>query len=146
MNKLTLKEQQFIKITAKTLNPTQAVRETYQLGKNGGSKTKEQKSNTASIIASENLRKPHIIKGLREEMEEQGVNNKLITSITKRNLEQNKNLPASNQIIDMYNKIKGNYTPEVKVNVNVNPANIDKLIEAKINEYKQLQAEDRVIE
>lgn len=137
MKKLTLKEKQFIKITAQTLNPTQAVRETYQLGKNGGSKTKELKNNTISVIASENLRKPHIRKGLQELLEEK-INKDKRTELISRNAEQDINLPASNQALDMINKMTGAYTPQVKVNINVNPANIDKLLNDKIDEYKQL--------
>ena len=139
-NTLTLKQQAFIKETAKTLNPTEAVRRVYQLGKNGGSKDKEHKNLTARVIATENLSKPNIIRGIREELEEQGVNNNLISKITKRNIIQNKNLPASNQTLDMVNKIKGNYQPQVKINININPENIDKLLSDKIDEYRQLQA------
>ncbi len=137
MQHLTLKENKFIKITAKTLNPTQAVRETYQLGKNGGSKTKEQKDNTASIIAYENLRKPHIRKGLQELLDEKICKDKR-TQLIQRNAEQDKNLPASNQALDMINKMTGAYTPQIKVNIDISPANIDKLIQDKIGELKVL--------
>lgn len=137
---MTLKEKQFVKITAKTLNPTQAVRETYQLGKNGGSKTKELMNTTARQIAHENLTKPHIKKALREELQDKMDNDKR-SMLISRNAEQSKNLPASNQALDMLNKIHGDYTPETRVNINMNPENINKLIDAKFNELKQLQAQ-----
>jgi len=138
---MTLQEKKFIKITAQTLNPAEAVRRTYNLGSKGGSKDKKHKDNTTYAMASENLSKPHIIKALREEMEEKGVDNELIVKITKRNLKQKDNIPASNQIIDMYHKIKGNYKEPVRVNINVSPDNINKLIDSKLNELKQLQSQ-----
>ena len=61
---MTLKERAFIKETAKTLNPTEAVRKVYNIGSKGGSKTKALASNTASVIAKENLTKPHIRKAM----------------------------------------------------------------------------------
>jgi len=134
---MTLKEKQFVKITAQTLNPTQAVRETYQLGKNGGSKEKKQREQTARAIASENLTKPHIRKGLQELLEEK-IDKDKRTQLISRNASQDINLPASNQALDMINKMTGAYTPQVKVNININPANIDKLLTDKVNEYKQL--------
>ena len=137
---MTLKEKQFVKITAQTLNPTQAVRETYQLGKNGGSKEKKQREQTARAIASENLTKPHIRKGLQELLEEK-IDKDKRTQLISRNASQDINLPASNQALDMINKMTGAYTPQVKVNININPANIDKIIDSKLNELKQLQSQ-----
>lgn len=136
---MTLKEQQFVKITAKTLNPYQAVKETYQIGKNGGSKTKIQRIKTISAIAKENLEKPRLQRALAEEMEAQGIDNTLITSITKRNLTQGINIPASNQVLDIIHKLKGSYAPEKKITMNINPDNIDKLIEERLIELKALK-------
>jgi len=142
---MTLKEKQFIKITAQTLNPAEGVRRAYDLGAKGGLKDKKHKDNTTYVMAKENLSKPHIQKGLREEMEDKGVDNTLITNITKRNLKQNKNIPASNQIIDIYHKIKGNYAPEKKITMNITPDNVNKLIDAKLNELRQLQEKSPAI-
>ncbi len=139
MKKLTLKEKQFVKITAQTLNPTQAVRETYQIGKNGGSKDKKHKNNTIVQIARENLTKPHIVKSLQEAMEEKGIDNELIISITKRNLQQDSNIPASNQVLDMIHKLKGNYAPDRRVNINITPDNIDNLLNERIREVEALR-------
>lgn len=139
MNKLTLKEKQFIKITAQTLNPSQAVRETYNIGSKGGSKTKKQKIITISNIARNKLKKVEIQRSLQEEMENKGIDNELITVITKRNLKQDKNIPASNQVLDMYHKLKGNYAPEKRVNISITPDNINNRLKELEYELKQLQ-------
>ena len=139
--KLTLKEKKFVKITAKTLSPAQAVRETYNIGSKGGVKDKQHRDNTVYAIASENLTKPHIKKSLEEAMQEKGIDNELIVSITNRNLKQDKNIPASNQVLDMIHKIKGNYALEKRVNLNINQMNIDNKIKDLQDELKQLQQE-----
>lgn len=136
---LTLKEKQFIRITAKTLNPYKAAKLTYELGTRGGSKTKNQKINTISNIARNKLNKIEIQRGLQEEMEAQGIDNTLITAITKRNLTQDNNIPASNQVLDIIHKLKGSYAPEKKITMNINPDNIDKLIEERLIELKALK-------
>ena len=84
---MTLKEQAFITETAKTLNPTKAVEKVYNIGSKGGSKTKAQASNTASVIAKENLTKPHIKKAMDSivnqlEIERQRAISKLKTKIS----------------------------------------------------------------
>jgi hypothetical protein len=66
MRKLTEKQKGFIKDVIRTKNPAEAVRRNYKLGNLGGSKTPEHLQNTASSIAYENLRKPHIIKILED--------------------------------------------------------------------------------
>lgn len=139
-NKLTLKQKAFIKETARTLNPTDAVRKVYQLGKNGGSKKKELKNNTANSIAYENLRKPDIQRGFKELLKNKLDDNER-TRLLTRNAKQDKNLPASNQALDMSIKITGDYEPEKKITLNITPDNVNKLIEAKFNELKQLRAE-----
>jgi len=65
MRKLTLKQKQFIKKTAITLNPTEAVRSVYNLGSKNGSKTKKKLEQVARSIASENLTKPNIKEALK---------------------------------------------------------------------------------
>lgn len=62
MENLTLKEQAFIREVANTLNPTEAIRRVYDLGSKGG----KDKNNTASAMASENLRKPKIKENLEQ--------------------------------------------------------------------------------
>ena len=56
MRRLTPKQTMFIDKTIETLNPTEAVRQVYDLG----SKKGKQLENTARAIASENLTKPNI--------------------------------------------------------------------------------------
>jgi len=58
--RLTLKQREFVKKSIESLNPVKAVRETYDLGSKGGSKTKAHLDNTAAVIASQNLKKPVI--------------------------------------------------------------------------------------
>jgi len=137
--KLTLKEKKFVRLTAETLNPSEAVRRTYNIGSKGGVNDKLHKENVIRQIANENLTKPAIRKSLQEVLEDNGVNNDLITRITTRNLKQNKNLPASNQVLDMLHKIKGNYTPERRININVTPDNINNRLQELEDELKQLQ-------
>ena len=140
MNKLTLKQKKFVEVTAQTLNPTEGARQAYNLGSRGN-KDKEAMTKTATVIASENIAKPYVKKALAEIMEEQGVNDTLVTSILKRNIKQNKNLPASNQVADMYFKLNGKYAPEKRVNLNINQMNIDNKIKELQDELQQLQQE-----
>ena len=128
--KLTLKEDRFTTITAQTLNPTQAVREVYNVGGKGGSKTKVQKENTTRQIAHKNLEKDYIKKSIVEKIDALMLGNKSIEKIHKRNILQN-NISASNQALDMYYKMRGDYAPEKKMNLNINITkdNIDNRIE-----------------
>ena len=57
---------------------------------------------------------------LQEEMSIQGIDDKFISRILKRNINQPKNISASNQAIDIHNKVLGNYAPEKKETVNLN--------------------------
>ena len=63
---MTLKDKAFIKETIRTKNPKKGADFAYNIGSKGGSKTKKQRDNTASVIAYENLRKPHIKKKLED--------------------------------------------------------------------------------
>ena len=60
--KLTMKQEGFVQKSIKTLNPTEAVRQVYNLGSKGGELTE----NTARAIASENLTKPAIVLRFQE--------------------------------------------------------------------------------
>lgn len=67
MRKLTLKEQRFIKHYIETGNGAEAVRRAgYQLGSKNGSKTLVDAQETASSIATENLRKPSIAQAINK--------------------------------------------------------------------------------
>lgn len=66
---LTLKQQRFIQYYLETGNGAEAVRKAgYQLGSKGGSKTHLQALETASIIATENLRNPSIANEISKEI------------------------------------------------------------------------------
>lgn len=135
MKKLTLKEDRFTTITAQTLNPTQAVRETYQIGKNGGGKTKKKREQTIRLIAHENLQKPHIKESLTVKIEALLKKDKTsVENIHKRNIEQD-NISASNQALDMYYKLGGEYSPEKRLNINANLTEHN--VDSRIEELKQ---------
>lgn len=80
-------------------------------------------------------------KSLQETMAEIGLNDSIVEKTHKRNLKQNKNLPASNEAINIYHKIKGNYAPEKKLSLNINiqdPQAVNKRIQDLEEELKQL--------
>lgn len=75
---------------------------------------------------------------LQEEMEKQGINDEFITKTLKRNINQLKNIPASNQAIDIHNKIQGVYAPERKETINLNINIKDpNAVNSRINDIKQ---------
>ena len=90
--------------------------------------------------ASETLANPYYQRAIVEKMEEIKLDDTLINKITKRNIKQKKSIPASNQAMDMYHKIKGNYAPEKKLvaTVNLTGKALDEAIEAKLKELKAL--------
>ena len=97
-----------------------------------------------NIIAHRMLNNAVFQSALQEEMEKQGLNDEFISEITKRNIKQNDNYAASNQAMDMVNKVKGNYAPErkqsVSLNININDA-------GAVNErIKELQQELAALE
>ena len=98
---------------------------------------------TAKTIASQNLSKLIYQKPIIEEMEKIKLDDTLINRITKRNIKQKGSLSASNTAIDIYHKVKGTYAPIKRetVNVNLKGADLDKRIDEKIQELKQLQDE-----
>ena len=84
---MTIKQENWIFETINTLNPTEAVRRSYDLGSKGGSKTLKQRDNTASAIASENMNKPYLLEEIRNGIEIAGFDFKKSMRIMKRNLE-----------------------------------------------------------
>ena len=110
------------------------------------SKNKSMNRETAKVIASENLTKPIYQKAIIEEMDKINLNNNLINKITKRNIKQKKSISASNQAIDIYHKVKGNYAPERKesINISLKGADLDARIKLKIAELKALQEQSSV--
>ena len=109
---MTLKEKAFIKETIATKNPTEAVRRVYDLGSKGGSKTKKQRDNTASIIASENLRKPHIKDKIDEYLPDDLILGALSEDI------QNKPMNRQ-QELNLASKIKGLLSDKIDLNTSM---------------------------
>ena len=106
-------------------------------------KGKLMKRETAKVIASENLTKPHYQKSIVEAMEKIRLDDDLINKITKRNIKQKSSISASNQAIDMYHKIKSNYAPERKIttNLTLTGKDLDMAIKSKIQELKALESQ-----
>ncbi|HDY66824.1 hypothetical protein LCGC14_2336370 [marine sediment metagenome] len=77
---------------------------------------------------------------LRDLLEDRGLNNEDITRLLKRNAKQSKNLPASNQALDMAIKIKGEYAPSksVRLTVDYTDQQLDEAIGEKLKELKEL--------
>jgi len=101
------------------------------------------KPKTAEVKASRMIRSVEFNKSLEETMEELGLNDKLVERIHKRNLKQSKSLPASNEALNIYHKIKGNYAPEKKLTANLNidvrdKEALNKRIKVLREELKQL--------
>ena len=63
---LTLRQRKFVKETIKTMNPTEAVKRSYNIGGKGG---KINSTKIAGSIATENLNKPVIRKRFDEILE-----------------------------------------------------------------------------
>ena len=84
MSKLELKTKAFAKEYIKNnFNGTETALKM-------ASKNKSMNRNTANAIASENLAKPMYQRAIIKEMEEIGLDDKLINRITKRNIKQKK--------------------------------------------------------
>jgi len=113
--KLTLKQKAFVERTIETLNPTQAIREVYQLGSRGG-----RQESTAGAMAVENLNKPSIRQEILKRMEEKGLTGNTIATIHKRNIKQSKNYAASNTALDMLYQLQEAYPIQKTLNANIN--------------------------
>ena len=107
---------------------------------------KEMKLRTAEAIASQNLSKLMYIKPIIQEMEEIKLNDIEVSKKLKRNLKQKANISASNNAIDIYHKLKGNYAPERKesLNLNLTGEDLDKRIREKIDELRELSRESAI--
>ena len=130
-DRLTIKQERFIKKTVETLNPAEAVRQVYNVAND----------NSARQLASENLTKPNIREALLREFEKKELNNDLVSDKHKENIVQNKNLPARITAREMYYKITGAFAPERQERVSLN-INLDdpRVVEDRVN---QLQDELR---
>ena len=101
---------------------------------------KEMKPRIAEAIASQNLSKLMYIKPIIQEMENIKLNDKEVSKKLSRNLKQKANISASNNAIEIYHKLKGNFAPERKetINIKLTGEELNKAIEAKIAEYNAL--------
>ena len=107
---------------------------------------KDMKPKVANAIAVENLLKPMYLKPIIQEMEEIKLNDIEVSKKLKRNLKQKANISASNNAIDIYHKLKGNYAPERKesLNLNLTGEDLDKRIQEKIEELRELSRESAI--
>ena len=101
---------------------------------------KDMKKEVANVIAVENLQKPIYIKPIIKEMEDIHLNDTEVSKKLKRNLKQKANISASNNAIEIYHKLKGNFAPERKetINIKLTGEELNRAIEAKIAEYNTL--------
>lgn len=98
----------------------------------------------AKVKGSRMLSSVYFKESLDEIMAKKGLNDELITNIHERNLKQNKSIPASNEAINIYHKLKGNYAPEKKAVLNINisdPQSVQKRISDLQTELKQLDGQ-----
>ena len=74
---------------------------------------------TAKFYGSKMVNNVGFQRALKDEMDEQGITSEKLTELLKRNMSQENNLPASNTAIDTVLKVRGDYAPEKKLNLNV---------------------------
>lgn len=129
--KLTLKQTKFVRETARTLNPTEGAMRAYDVVKRS----------TASEIAKENLDKPYVKKALEELLEEKMTKEEVL-GVLSRNIEQDKNISASNQAIDIRFKLSGDYAPvkSMSINKNISSEERSKRIDELIAQLAELRA------
>lgn len=134
---LTLKQKKFIASYLETGNATEAAMRAY----------KPKNRATARAIGSENLTKPSIRAYLEKRISAMGISEKEIAEIHRRNLEQAENISASNAALDMYYKLRGDYAPEKRMNLNVNLSTDERSARKKeiVLELRRLGALDNVL-
>lgn len=126
-NTLTKKEKGFVKDYVKTGNGTEAALKNYDT----------KKYNTASAIATENLKKPHIVKAILSIADQ--IPDKLLAKRHLELLNKREHIKIDDEIedvgpdtqavskgLDMAYKLKGAYAPEKSMNLNLNqPISVD---------------------
>ena len=125
-----MKQEAFSRAYVKSkFNGTKAAKETYN----------PINDNSAALIASENIRKPQVKQRINELLDQIIPEDKAL-NILNRNLTQDKNIPASNQALDMHFKLKGAYAPEKKINLNANltPEQIESRLKELDNELERI--------
>ena len=108
--RLTLKQQEFVKRVIKDKNLTKAAAEVYDLGSKGG----KNPYNTAKSIGSDNLAKPYLRASIQQQLETMGIDRREILKQFKKLL-YSTDQRVCYQAIDMYLKITGGYAPEKKM-------------------------------
>lgn len=102
---LTEQEELFCNSYVQELgNGKRAAEEAYKVDK-----SKPNWANTCSQIASENLRKPHILERVREILDLTALNDETVDSELNFLLKQSTDLSAKRGGIDIYNRLKGRY-------------------------------------
>ena len=96
---LTLKEDKWVDVTAKTLNASEGVRQAYNI-REGTHK------GLVTNMASTNLSKPSTRQALIKKLKEQGLNLSHASKIHKRNIDQDQNYAASNSALELYYKLQ----------------------------------------
>ncbi len=110
--RLSYKEKGFVHDFVKTKNGTRSVLNNYDV----------KKENTAAVIASENLRKPHIISAIDAQLEKIGFTSDFVLAIHKRNMQQKRDLRTSQVAVKDYYAITGmekNIGTQQNININV---------------------------
>lgn len=107
--KLTKKQRGFIKDYIKTGNGTLAAKRNYDVVT----------ENTAAAIATENLKKPQIVKAIEEAFPDEN-----LYELHREGLETD-DLGVRKQYLDMAYKLKGSYAAEKHMNVNISATSED---------------------
>lgn len=120
MNRLSHKERGFVKDIVKGENGTNAVLNNYDT----------ESENTASSIASENLRKPKIVEAIKSYADR--IPDELLERVHLEGLEAGKiiikdeqkvlepDYPTRHKYLDTAYKLKGSYAPEKSLNLDLN--------------------------
>ena len=109
--KLTPKQAGFVKDLVKTKNPTEAARLNYEVVND----------NTASTIASENMRKPAVISAIDRALNKAKLTDDVVALVHARNLTQDQDLRVSQTAVKDFYAIKG-YASKDTSNPTVNVA------------------------
>ena len=94
----------------------------------------------ANVNSSRKLSKASTQSVLTEVMEERGITKDFISDTLKRNIKQSENYSASNQAVDIYAKLTGEYAPEKRqtLSVSLKGEDLDKAIKTLTEELNSL--------
>lgn len=112
MGKLTIQQENFCQAYVELLgNGTKAAIAAFDIDDSRGRKAQE---STASSMANEYLRKPEILKRVRELLDLIGMNDETVDAEVNFCLRQSEDLGAKLRAADMYNKMAGRYEKDNK--------------------------------